>query len=341
MPRYVSGRVITDNLHDHPAVRAWSRLGPGHTGPSAIHVLKEPWQPGEHKSVVYRLVGAGREGLSVVAKRCQADSVLVEQTIYEQILPHVPVPQLHYYGTLQEPGEQVRWLFLENASGDAYSAHAPAHRLAAGQWLGCLHTATQGIAAAATLPDRGPDHYRQHMRSASAAIHDGLANPDLNRIDRDVLLDILSLYEQLEAGWQKIASVCRTLPDTLVHGDFVGRNMCLRPGPHGLAIRVYDWEWAGWGSPVVDLAQTPPGITRFSTDPDIHSYWEAVQGKWATVDLDSLECLGQAGTILRLLAAIGWVAGGLAYSWIRRTMIYLSIYLSRLSRAVAAAGWIG
>jgi aminoglycoside phosphotransferase (APT) family kinase protein len=275
-----------------------------------------------------------------VAKRCQVETALVEQTIYERVLPHVPVPQLHYYGTLQEPGEQVRWLFLENARGDTYSAHVPEHRLAAGQWLGRLHTAAQGIAAAATLPRRGPDHYRQHMRSAWAAIHDGLANPDLNRIDRDVLLGILSLYEQLEAGWQQIASLCRILPDTLVHGDFVGRNMCLRPDQQGIAIRVYDWEWAGWGSPVVDLAQTPPGITRFSTDPDVHAYWEAVRAKWPAVDLELLERLGNIGTIFRQLAAIGWVAGALDSEWIRRAVIYLSIYLSRLSRAVAAAGWI-
>lgn len=340
MPRYVSGRVIADNLPEHPAVQAWSRLGSAHTEPSEICVLKEPWQPGELKSVVYRLVGAGHGGSSVVAKRCQVDTVLVERTIYEQVLPRMPVPRLHYYGSLEEPGGEACWLFLEDVRGDAYSPHTAEHRSAAGQWLGRVHTAAQSIDAAATLPDRGPDHYLQHMRSAWAAIHDSLPNPALCAIDKEVLLGILSLYEQLDAGWQRLESLCRTMPSTLVHGDFAGKNMCLQPGPQGIAIMAYDWEWAGWGIPVVDLAQTPPGITRFSTDADIHAYWEAVQGAWPAVGLERLGRLARTGTIFRLLAAIGWVTGGLAYSWIRRTMLSLSIYLSRLSRAVAAAGWL-
>ena len=340
MPRYVSGQVISNNLHKHPAVQAWSRLGSAHTEPTAIHVLKEPREPGPLKSVVYRLVGSGRGGLSVVAKRCQASTVLVERTIYEQVLPCMALPRLHYYGSLEEPGGEVCWLFLEDVKGNAYSPHTAEHRSAAGQWLGRVHTAAQGIDAAATLPDRGPEYYRQHMLSSWTTIHDSLANPALCTIDKEVLEGILSLYEQLESGWQQLEALCRTMPSTLVHGDFVRKNMCLQPGPQGIAILAYDWEWAGWGIPVVDLAQTPPGITRYATDPDIHAYWEVVRGEWPTVGLETLEQLARTGTIFRLLAAIGWIADGLGYSWIRRTVTYLSIYESRLSRAVGAAGWI-
>src|SRR5437867_3282063 len=81
-------KVIRTNLADHPAVRAWRRLGGGGAELQSIHVLKEvlrdersaavPWRskgPSSDsilelprgRSAVYRLVGVGPEGVSVVA----------------------------------------------------------------------------------------------------------------------------------------------------------------------------------------------------------------------------------------------------------------------------------
>jgi hypothetical protein len=339
MPKYESGRVILGNLQEHPAVRAWSSLGPGHTEPSAIHVLKEPWEPSALKSVVYRLVGSGRGGSSVVAKRCQAGTVLVERTIYEQVLPFLPNPQLHYYGSVEEPGGEICWLFLEDARGEEYAPHTMAHRLAAGKWLGRMHVMAQGIEGAAALPDRGPDHYLQHMRSAWDVIRDGLANPALGTADRQVLRGILSRYEQLERNWPQLEGLCRRLPSTLVHGDFVGKNIRIEKGSLGLTVWIFDWESAGWGMPVVDLAQAQPGAGRISANPDIHAYWVTIQGRWPAVDLDTVERLSHVGTIFRLLAAIGWVATGLASGPIRRTLSHLLVYESNLSRVIGAAHW--
>lgn len=329
MPRYVSGQVISGNLHEHPAVRAWSKLGPMHAEPTTVHVLKERPQPMRGNSAVYRLVGAGPGGSTVVAKRCRAVTAQVERTIYEQILPRLPVSHLDYYGFLEEPGDDVCWLFLENARGEAYSPHAKEHRLAAGRWLGRVHATAQGIDAAAALPDRGLDHYRRHMRSAWHTIQDNLANPALTARDRDVLVGIIVLYMQLESNWHQVEALCRTMPSTLVHGDFSGKNIRLQKDGQGLTVLAFDWEWAGWGTPVVDLAQT-------TANPDVHAYWTTVHEAWPAVELDTIERLAIVGTIFQLLASIDWVASGLASWSVRRPMQYLSIYKSRLSRAAGA-----
>jgi hypothetical protein len=332
MPRLESDRVISSSLHEHPAVQAWSRLRSTHVEPSAVHVLKERLQPTVGKSAVYRLAGAGPGDSAVVAKRCLADTALVERTIYEEILPRLPVSRLRYYGFLDEPGGEVCWLFLEDATGEAYSPHAAEHRLATGRWLGRMHTAAQGIDPPAALPDRGPNHYREHMRSAWSAISDNFANPALSASDREVLLGIILLFMQVESNWQQLEALCRTMPSTLVHGDFVGKNIRLQKDWQGLSVLAFDWEMAGWGTPVADLAQTRPG-------PDIYAYWESVQGEWPTVGLERLERLACVGTIFRLLASVDWIAGDLASWWVRRAVEHLSVYKSRLSRVVGAAEW--
>lgn len=340
MPKYVSGRVISSHLQEHPAVWAWRALGTAYAEPGAVHVLKERRNRSAGKPAVYRLPGVGRGGSAVVAKRRKAGTAWVERTIYEQVLPFLPGPWLHYYGSVEEPGGEMCWLFLEDAKGAEYAPQTMAHRLAAGQWLGRMHVMAQGIEGVAALPDRGPDHYLQHMRSAWDVIHDSLADPALSTGDRQMLRGILSRYEQLERNWPQLEALCRGLPSTLVHGDFVGKNIRIEKGALGLAVWIFDWESAGWGSPVVDLAQAQPGAGRISANPDIHAYWVAVKGRWPAVDLDTVERLAHVGTIFRLLAAIGWVAPGLTSGPVRRTIGHLSVYESNLSRLTGAAQWV-
>jgi len=275
----------------------------------------------------------------VVAKRCKPGTAWVERTIYEQVLPFLPGPQLRYYGSAAEPGDEICWLFLEDAKGEEYAPHTMAHRMAAGKWLGRMHVTAQGIEGAAALPDRGPDHYLQHMRSAWDVIHDSLVDPALGTGDRQMLRGILSRYEQLERNWPQLEGLCRGMPSTLVHGDFVGKNIRIEKGSQGLAVWIFDWESAGWGIPVVDLAQAQPGAGQISANPDIHAYWVAVQGWWPAVDLDTVERLAHVGTIFRLLAAIGWAAPGLVSGLVRRTIDHLSVYESNLSRLIGTGQW--
>ena len=110
-------RVIRANLADHPAVRAWRRLGGGRAEPDRVEILKEvvhdercdldPF-PAEgtnrysvlelspSRSAVYRLVGVGPGGSAVVAKQCyqkHSESAVTEHVIYERVLPRLPVAE--------------------------------------------------------------------------------------------------------------------------------------------------------------------------------------------------------------------------------------------------------
>src|SRR5438094_1019393 len=145
-------------LREHPAVQAWRELQPRRVEPESIETLQH-----RNKSAIYRLEGVGPGGSAVIAKRCRQVTALVERAIYEDILPHLPIPSLHYYGFVEEEGPFC-WLFLEDAGGEKYSPSIREHCVLAGRWLGRMHTSAARIAAAARLPDRGPSHYLEPLR---------------------------------------------------------------------------------------------------------------------------------------------------------------------------------
>ena len=336
MPRHVSGGVVQGDLREHPAVRAWQSLVSALHSPDSVQILKEYRAGIPGKSAVYRLTGVGHDGSPVIAKRCQRDAAFVERAIYRDLLPHLPVSHLRYYGFLEEPEGKICWLFLEDAEGDPYSAEVAEHCAAAGRWLGLLHTGAQDVETAIGLPGRGSHHYRSQLRSASRAIQDSLIKRALRIDDREVLLRILSHFEELELQWRQLDSLCGMMPSTLVHSDFSGKNIRLQTNHGEVEVLAFDWESAGWGFAAADLAQSPPGLERFSANPDINAYWQVVREAWPGIARDELEQLVQAGTLLRLLTAINWVASGLSFEWVRRPMAYLREYEASLSDALEA-----
>src|SRR5207247_6174582 len=157
-----------ENLLAHPAVQAWRQLHPDRVVPDRITPAKfKPNKPRPNLAI-YRLEGVGADGAAVIAKRCTRGGGQIERTIYERILPHVPLPGPRYYGTVPESPEDSAedgcWLFIGEIQGEKYDRLSPDHRAAAARWLGILHTEAQAAAAQAGLPEAGPSRYREQMR---------------------------------------------------------------------------------------------------------------------------------------------------------------------------------
>src|SRR5207237_6893714 len=86
--------IHQESLLEHPAMQAWSRLQLHQVAPAHIESLKH-----KHKSAIYRLAGIGPEGTNVIAKRSLAAAAKTERLIYEKILPQLPMPTLHCFGS--------------------------------------------------------------------------------------------------------------------------------------------------------------------------------------------------------------------------------------------------
>lgn len=308
---------------EHPAVVAWRELQPKRIEPDQIELLKR-----EKKSYVCRLAGVGQGNSAVIAKRCRKAKSTVERTVYAEVLPHLPVAALHYYGAV-EADNQYCWLFLEDAGGEKFSRYAPQHRVLAAQWLGTVHTSAPVVAASTTLPDRGPTHYLNHLSLARHNILNNLDNPALGANHRKLLDNMLTRLDFVESNWSELDALCEAVPRTLVHGDIAGRNIRVRQTSRELTLVAFDWETAGWGVPAADLLCV-----------DLKAYWSVVHHYWPGMDFQVLQQLTNIGRLLRgAIAPISWLSHSLAYEWADKQMGTMEAYLITLLEAIRAVGW--
>jgi len=332
MSNPITSEILPESLLEHRAVKAWRGLRLGLGEPASIEILKKSHK----KRAIYRLAGVGLQGAAVIAKRCQMTTGLIERTIYEQVLPHLPVTAPHYYGFAEED-DTFCWLFLEDVGRERFSPLVEEHRLLAARWLGRMHSAAAHGATAARLPDRGPAHYLEHLRSARRNVLRNLTNPALDTDDVAVLKTIVSQCDALEAGWHELEKCCESMPTTLVHGDFRRKNVYVRTDQAGTALFPIDWETAGWGVPAADLAHSRRRYLGHHVD--LITYLDIVRECWPSIDMSALQLLVRVGFVFRRLAGINWTSRSLASEWTEEPIACMRAYQTELSEIMQAAPW--
>src|SRR5262249_7412497 len=85
------------------------------------------------------------------------------------------------------------------------------------------------------------------------------------------------------------------------HGDLGWQNARVRLGGVCNSLVVMDWEHAGWGVPVVDLAQSVASMS-----PNLITYWAAVKSYWPSLKFMDVLRMAEYGTMFRLINAIAW-----------------------------------
>lgn len=316
--------ILTEGFETLSVVQAWRQTDAGGASPTRVELLRR-----KKKSLIYRLVGAGVGGGDVIAKGCVRDTALVERNVYADVLPQLPVSQLRYYGFSPGSADEFSWLFLEEAGGVEFDPSDAEHRVLAAEWLATLHVAAEAARLPVILPDRGPGHYRTHMDEARRVIEQSHDNPLLDGDARKTLDGILDLFEVAESRWGDIEALCDQVPQTLVHGDFAERNVHVIGRGDGAILVAFDWEVAGWGLPVVDLAHA-----------DLRTYWASVRSTWELLDYQALCQLVQIGRLLRGgFAATNWSVPSLRTQWPVKAIDNLRVYDQRMRLAMRAIGW--
>jgi len=258
----------------------------------------------------------------VIAKRGGGETLRAELAIYQAVLGNLPVSTPDCYGLVEDRGG-LCWLFLEDAGEVVYSPENRDHRPLAARWLARLHTSAAEFAAAAALPDRGVAHYLERLRCGRERMLLARANPALRPEDLAVLDELIAQCTVIESRWEEVEQLCQGMPQTLVHGDFVAKNIRVRMGQNGLILLAFDWETAGWGMPAADLAQVSPAL-----------YWRFVRDDWPDVGIRTVVRLAKVGKLLSRLAAVDWAAHWLKYEWVERPMGWLGLYRDDLAVAV-------
>ena len=138
----------------------------------------------------------------------------------------------------------------------------------------------------------------------------------LSRDHQITLESISSQCDLLKRYWRKVEQFCEPLPGTVVHGDFVGKNLGLRSGSSGIVLLPFDWENAGWGPPTIDiatagLAQFAANSAPFSESSEISAYRSIVCSYWPQFAGHDTRVLAIIGMIFRLIDAVTWACAGL------------------------------
>jgi ATP-binding cassette subfamily B protein len=319
---------------DHPAARAWAQIGGNLSYLRAVAAVERP--AGSRKSSVYRLQGVGEGGTCVIAKNCRRQYGQIERTIYEQVLPDLPVSYPRFLGTTDDDDGVSCWLFTEDAGEEAYLPGYLPHRIMAGRWLGALHASAAALSSIDHLPDGGPAHYLQRLRSARDTILVNLENPALDQGQSRQLQRIILNCDFIESEWWRLERFCQGMPETLVHGDFVGKNVRVRNGSTNIEILPFGWEHAGYGIPAVDIAQAAFSSSTFLANPDLAEYWMSTH--WTNIDYEAVVQIATYGTIFRCLAALHWESQSLAYEWVEWPVKNMVKYEAELVEASHAVG---
>jgi hypothetical protein len=269
------------------ATALWLEVAPAGSRPSSIETLK----PAHRKSAVLRLVGAGPDGRSIVAKRAARDSIELEAQVYLGVLPQLTVSAPRLHGLIAD-GE-TSWLFVEDAGEVRFDPAQASHRRLAGAWMARAHGEARRLAQVAELPGRGPDHYRALQRSVDALLRETLANPALSGEESALVEGLIERVAAIGSSWAALASRFERCPATLVFGGFGAKNARVRDSAGGQVLMPFDFESAGYGLPAIDLVYV---------DGDAY-VWEA-RPWWPDLDIDEFEGLRRIGRLLRGLKAI-------------------------------------
>jgi ABC-type multidrug transport system ATPase subunit len=317
-------RVAPDReaVEEHPAAQAWHRLDLG-PPPEAVEVVRTPNGRRVWKSQVYRLRGAGPLGESVIAKRAGLEGIRVEDRVYQEVLPQVLLATIGCYGSIEDPGSEVGWLFLEDAQGEPFDDAVSEHRALAGEWLGALHLRTAKLDLADRLPDRGTSWYLSKLEAARQRIGESLQNPALSDEALSSLQRVIEQAQLLAAVWDEVDRFGHAFPPVLVHGDFTAKNVLVSAPSSGRRLSVMDWDIAGWGVPASDAAAT-----------DLASYRRTIGASWGQISSTKWRGLAAMGTILRLTLWIDAESCALSGAWVGRPVRKLKLYGSALERAL-------
>ncbi|HXA42097.1 MAG TPA: aminoglycoside phosphotransferase family protein [Candidatus Solibacter sp.] len=249
------------------AIDEWTRRS-GHAAVTGLSLRRSNYATSAAVLNVHVTLGDGRR-LRMVYKRTDPDALIPAARGVKALFLHDPEREIWVYQNilagdcdLAAPALYAsggnssgrRWLLLERVPGIEL-AQVGDRRVwcAVAAWLGRLHARNESRVQAlpAGAPVRWSDpafqlrwaQRAERFMTRSAAEGNGL------------LAALAPLWPQYPAVAESLAA----LPATIVHGDFNASNVMVSRDSGAVEIRAIDWEMAGIGPGLIDLAALVSG----------------------------------------------------------------------------------
>lgn len=180
---------------------------------------------------------------------------LREIETYRRILGQSFLGTATFYGAVVDPRRDIYWIFLEWIDGkELYQFGDPDYWKAAARWLIRLHTSSgkllESVQERVPLIRYDSDFYRQWLTRAKAFSRRGnslSASGFQRRID------------WIEDRYDLVIERLLSLPTTLIHGEYYPSNLLIQTNEARVRVCPVDWETAGIGPGLVDLAALTSG----------------------------------------------------------------------------------
>lgn len=170
-----------------------------------------------------------------------------EVYVYREILGNMGVGTPTFYAALWDESKGWFWLFLEDAGPKRLSRLGDfALWMEAAGWLGRFHRVAARLEPRPSLPVIELDILRSRcLRAAST----------FSRLDPAEQWEVECGLEALDRHLEDVFAG----PQCMIHGEFFGKNVVIRPSSAEERIAVVDWETAALGSPHLDLVSLTAG----------------------------------------------------------------------------------
>lgn len=174
---------------------------------------------------------------------------LRELRMYQEILAPLRLDTPEVYGSWCAPEEGICWLFLEDAGPKRLSRLGDFSLwVQATRWVARLHAVDSR--AIESRVDFLPCYDSTHFHDCARRLEGRLSN--FETAQQEVIAEGLKRYHRVVDG------LCE-LPRHLIHGEYFGKNVMIRPGVRDDAVAVIDWETAAFGPRGVDLVSITAG----------------------------------------------------------------------------------
>lgn len=172
-----------------------------------------------------------------------------EVFMYKDVLSQLLLGTPKLYGYRWEPKQSIYWIFIEDAGPKRLSRLGDFSLwVDAASWVARLHA----IDISGINDNDGilPEYNASHFSLCSQRIEENISK--FNAEQQEVISRALKFY-------YKTIDYLNDLPLCLVHGEYFGKNVIVRPGEKENAIAVIDWETASLGPRCIDLVSISAG----------------------------------------------------------------------------------
>lgn len=217
------------------------------------------------------------------------------------------------------------WVVTEDAGDQHPDLALPAHQHTVSRWIAQLHVLATPLEL--ELPIRGLSYYVETAKSTSHALRQLVDAVSAEVEVEPEICELSSLCADAARLLLEATAVAEEFPATLVHGDFVAKNLLIEQTSDGaFDVICLDWETAGIGSPAPDMARVD------------HAEYLAVAGEsWRDITLETVNRQASLGILERLVQAVAWELNSFAAPGSRdRARANLLIFHRRFEPALAA-----